>query len=652
MKPLHVNDQPDSSPTATSVLSGPYASASLESGADDFNTMATSVSGVAVDAMLLARKSLTSAQDVKTLQTAAAAYLRRNVNAALVAWYYPSSGQIGQTDRIEGLLCPTDGIAESLRHAMNETARRATQSGVPCVLRMTGESNGKFRLVALPVPAFSGQCLLALLESNSHETSISSEAWASLLMLGGLMNEWALQRHCNTTADEAKTVATLIELVAHVQAAANSDAACQRLADSLQSLLQADAVYVGLCRSGSKDVNLTAIAGGGTIDEFSEETRLIESVLQETQLRSAGGTWPVRDPDNRHALLSHQQLSESWNDCTIVSVPLQTETGTGTGAILLTFHDKTSTEHAASAERFLRAASGSLGSCLEILQKLADSRWLKWTKSVRALLTRSRLELVGWVCGAIAVVLLLPIEYTVNGTCELQPVERRFVAAPFDGPLLKCLVEPGDIVQKDQLLAILDGREIRWELAEVQANLHKATKERNTHMSSREFGDAAIALHEIERLQQRSELLAHRDSSLEIRSPADGVVVSGDHREAEGVPLEMGQTLFEIAPLDAMVIEICIPEADVRHVKNGMTVRAQLDAVPEDSIEATIRCIHPRAELRDGVNVFVAEADIVNSSGVLRPGMRGSSDVSTGRRLLGWNLFHKPVAYVLGWLGW
>ena len=652
MKPLHANDQPDSALSATSVLSGTFDSDISESAHRQFNTMSASISGVAVEAMLLARRSLTSAPDVKTLQTAAAAYLRRNVNAALVAWHYQASRQIGQTDRIEGLLCPTDGIAESLRRAMNETARRATQSGTPCVQRIMGESDGEFQLVALPVAAFSGQCLLALLESNSQQSSISSETWASLLMLSGLMNEWALQRNCNFAADEAKTVATLIELVAHVQAAANSDAACQRLADSLQSLLQAETVYVGLCRGGSKDVNLTAIAGGGTIDAFSEETRLIESVLQETQLRSAGGTWPVRDPDNRHALLSHQQLSESWNGCTVVSAPLQTETGTGTGAILVTFRGTTATDHAANAEQFLRAASGSLGSCLEILQKLADSRWLKWAQSTRALLTRSRLELAGWICGAIAVVLLLPIDYAVHGTCELQPVERRFVAAPFDGPLLKCLVEPGDIVQKDQLLAILDGREMRWELAEVQANLHKATKERNSYMSNREFGNAAIALHEIERLQQRSELLAHRDSSLEIRSPADGVVVSGDHREAEGVPLEMGQTLFEIAPLNAMVIEICIPESDVRHVRNGMTVRAQLDAVPEDSIEATIRCIHPRAELRDGDNVFVAEADVVNTSGVLRPGMRGSSDVSTGRRLLGWNLFHKPVAYVLGWLGW
>jgi len=100
MKPLHANDQPDSSPTATSVLSVPYASASSESVASDFNTMPSSVSGVAVDAMLLARKSLTSAPDVKTLQTAAAAHLRRNVNAALVAWHYRCVLRRNATHRI------------------------------------------------------------------------------------------------------------------------------------------------------------------------------------------------------------------------------------------------------------------------------------------------------------------------------------------------------------------------------------------------------------------------------------------------------------------------------------------------------------------------------------------------------------------------
>ena len=644
MNPLLVNDRRHPAAAVASATTPPESDVRGPQAAEQLHAPAESI--------LFARRSILSAPDFPALQTAVAAHLRRSANATLVVWYHPSGSQIGQQERLEGLLCPSGGIAESLKLALKETARHASQSGEPCVQRLQSESDSKFQLVALPVPAFPGQCLLALLETDSPDSGMSAAAWASLLMLSGLINEWALQRNCQLAAEEARTVAALIELVAHVQSAPGSDAACQRLADSLQSLLHADCVYVGLCPRGSKDVRLTAIAGGGTIDPFSEETRLIESVLQETQLRSAGGVWPVRDPNNRHALLSHQQLSESWNDCTIVSAPLQSETGAGTGSIILTFRDAAAAQHAVSAECFLRAGSESLGSCLEILQKLADSRWLQWTQSIRKQLTRSRLELAAWICGAIVVALLIPIDYVVQGSCELQPVARRFVAAPFNGPLLKCLVEPGDVVQKNDLLAVLDGREIRWELAEVQANLHKATKERNTHMSSHEFGDAAIALHEVQRLQQRSELLTHRDSSLEVRSPADGVVVSGDHREAEGVPLETGQTLFEIAPLDAMVIEVCIPEIDIRHVHVGMNVRVQLDAVPEDSLEATIRNIHPRAELRDGSNVFVAEADVVNSSGMLRPGMRGSSKISTGRNLLGWNLFHKPFAYLLGWLGW
>ena len=101
-----------------------------------------------------------------------------------------------------------------------------------------------------------------------------------------------------------------------------------------------------------------------------------------------------------------------------------------------------------------------------------------------------------------------------------------------------------------------------------------------------------------------------------------------------------------------MVVEIAIPEDDVRHVRAGMTVRLTLDALPSEKVEATIAKVHPRAELRDHDNVFIAEAQISNSERKLRPGMRGSSDVSTGTRTLGWNLFHKPVAAALGWLGW
>ncbi len=202
------------------------------------------------------------------------------------------------------------------------------------------------------------------------------------------------------------------------------------------------------------------------------------------------------------------------------------------------------------------------------------------------------------------------------------------------------------------MLAELDGRELRWELAGITADLGKATKEHNAWLSEQDFGKAAIARHEMERLQNRSAVLSDRTRRLEVRSPIAGIIVAGDHEDSEGVPLETGQSLFEVAPLDQMLIEVAIPEDDFRHVKPGMSFSLVLDSMPSETVDATIQKIHPRAELRDHENVFIAEALLANNALQLRPGMRGSAKVSTGSRALGWNLFHKPVAHVVGWLGW
>ena len=602
------------------------------------------------------RNSLLNAKDLNDVQKVVAAYLQRACQPTLLVWRHPSGSQIGQTEYLEGLLAPIEGASQSLRDQLKRTATE-------CLRRndLTWTSVGdELNLCALPIGSLPGHCLLMITQPPaSPQIALddrNNQVATSLLMLSSFIGEWSLQRAGRQNAQNASTVAALIELVAHVQSANDSNSGCQRLADSLQTYLQADRVVIGMCRSGRSEVKVAAISGGAVIDPFSEETRLVESALQESLIRSTSGVWPALELSNRHALLSHQQLAESGYGDSLVSMPIQTESGDAMGCILVTLplstNDAAITDRIREAERFLRAGAGALAGCLGVLQKVADSRWLSLIRGARGVLTTSRLQMAAWLSGAIAMVLMLPMIYRIRCELELQPVERRYVAAPFDGPLEQCLVEPGDIVTKDQLLAQMDGREIRWELAEVQANLNKATKERNTQLSKKEFGNAAISGHEMQRLEQRAALLQHRNESLEIRSPADGVVVSGDHREAEGVPLEMGKTLFEIAPLDAMVVELCIPEEDIRHVQIGMTVDIQLEAAPEDSITALIRSVHPRAEIRDGKNIFIAEADIPNHTSLLRPGMRGSAHVNTRRHALGWNLFHKPAAWLLGWLGW
>lgn len=237
--------------------------------------------------------------------------------------------------------------------------------------------------------------------------------------------------------------------------------------------------------------------------------------------------------------------------------------------------------------------------------------------------------------------LVVPVPYSVNCDCELQPVVRRFVAAPFEGALEKAFVEVGDTVQADQLLARMDGKEVRWEQAGNAAEYERAAKERDAHLADQKFGEAQLAKLQMERLSLTTKLLERRGENLEIRSPIDGIVVSGELKRAEGVRLAMGQTLFEIAPLDQMIVEVEIPEAELAHVTTGASATIRLEAFAGQRLDGNLKRICPRAELRRKQQVFVGEIVLPNDAGQFRPGMRGRVSIPAGQASLGWRLFHR-----------
>jgi multidrug efflux pump subunit AcrA (membrane-fusion protein) len=130
------------------------------------------------------------------------------------------------------------------------------------------------------------------------------------------------------------------------------------------------------------------------------------------------------------------------------------------------------------------------------------------------------------------------------------------------------------------------------------------------------------------------------------------VVVSGDLKESEGMPMSRGETLFEIAPLGQMVVEIAVPEDDVTHVREGMRVNFYVHALPNRVMNGNITRLHPRAELRNHDNAFIAEVHVRDPEILLRPGMRGRAKILSDRHPLGWNLFHKAYYAMRHSLGW
>ena len=105
-------------------------------------------------------------------------------------------------------------------------------------------------------------------------------------------------------------------------------------------------------------------------------------------------------------------------------------------------------------------------------------------------------------------------------------------------------------------------------------------------------------------------------------------------------------------PLEKMHVEPAIAEDDQPYVLCDMPVHVVLDAFPLQSYESQIQHVHPRAELIEQQNVFVAKTLLDNPHQKLLPGMRGRAHIKAGTARIGWIIFRRPLATVLEWLGW
>ncbi len=460
---------------------------------------------------------------------------------------------------------------------------------------------------------------------------------------------WQAVSTSSRSERDAQDTAAVVELLDQMARAPSLHHACYTLAGELQSHLPCHRVAIGLRRRGQGSCRLVAISGVAQFDHRSQTARAMEATLDEAVLRDDVTTWPSPQDEQEYGALAHKHLCSREDMKAAVSTPLRDQDGTAIGAIIVL------AESAASlggVERFLRAAERPFATSLLVMEKLeggplarfgrvAGQLWQTWKG--KAALAAVTVVLAAMAC---------PWPYNIRCDCRIEPATRRFVAAPFEGTLEKSLAKPGQMVSPGDVLARMDGREIRWQRASLVADQNQAVKKRDAAQVAGRYADAQIAKLEIERLNLELQLLDYRAENLEIKSAVAGIVTSGDLERAEGAPLTIGQTLFEIAPLEEMIIEVAVSDDEVSYIHQGQPIKVRLDAYPGETWRAAVEKVQPRSEIRDENNVFIAEAELANTDGRLRPGMKGRAKVVTERRAIGWILFHKPWEYLTKRLNW
>ena len=441
---------------------------------------------------------------------------------------------------------------------------------------------------------------------------------------------------------QVQSLASIISMISQIETQPTIKSAAEETVNLMANHLPVTGAAIGMVDRNV--IELKAISGVTKMDIGSETSRSWLQAMVESQARKQPGVFPAIDQENNFLLQAHRRLASNLQIESVFSQPLVTEDGEFMGSLV--FSGDAQVLQLDQLQRFSATAAPVIASALRSAKQRQKGRLHRAKQWLR--------EKVNSMPGTIAIaglilfalLMLLPITYRVRCTAITEPVSRRFAVAPFDGQIIEGHVEAGDFVSKGQILAEMDGRTIRWELFGVTAERQQSETSRQMELTAREIAKARLADLERDRLQSKESVLRYKEDHLLVRSPIDGIVLSGSLERAEAASVETGQTLFEIGPIKPMRIEIEIPANEVAQTKPGMPVSIWIDGQEDQKIEGDIMNIHPRSTTRNAQNVFIAEVEFPNEDERLRPGMKGTVRIDCERRSLGWSLFHKPMNWM------
>jgi RND family efflux transporter MFP subunit len=238
-------------------------------------------------------------------------------------------------------------------------------------------------------------------------------------------------------------------------------------------------------------------------------------------------------------------------------------------------------------------------------------------------------------------------DYRVTADASLEGKIQRALAAPVAGYLSEAQSRAGDVVKAGQLMAKLDDRDLRLERLKWATQRAKQQREYSEALAKQELAKAQVLRTQIEQADAQLTLVDEQISRLRITAPFDGVVVSGDLSQQLGAPVERGNVLFEVAPLNEYRIVLKVDERDIIAVRPGLSGELALSSMPQRGFAFRVEKITPVSTAQEGKNFFRVEARPVEEDiEALRPGMQGVAKITIDQRRLAWIWSHKVVHWI------
>ncbi len=245
---------------------------------------------------------------------------------------------------------------------------------------------------------------------------------------------------------------------------------------------------------------------------------------------------------------------------------------------------------------------------------------------------------------------------SASASGAIEPVLTVDVKSKASGEIIGMNVQTGDDVKKNQLLASIDPRIPRNNLAQAEANLQVAQAQLNNAKAQLARSDTLFKAQAITQteydgskldyananaavIRARSDLENARDrmTDTKLSAPLAGTIITknvelGTVISSPTTDVGGGTVLFRMANLDTVQIRALVDETDIGKVSPGLLSTITVDAYPNRPFEGSVLKIEPQATVQQNVTMFNVLVRIPNPNHLLKPGMNTEVEIHVGRR--------------------
>ena len=442
-----------------------------------------------------------------------------------------------------------------------------------------------------------------------------------------------------------------VELAALILEAERFQEAATAVVTELATRLDLERASLGVRRG--KHTKVVALSHSAQFGKSSNLTNAIATAMDEAIDQFTAIVYP-RSAEQVQVDRAHDDLVKMIGDHTICTIPLA-HGGELFGA--LTLDAPASRPFDEERLHTIDRITSFIGPVLAT--KYAEDRWIgrklwdSWLNQLQRLFgpRYAGRKLAAMIVAALAIFFTFATDtYRVQASATLEGAVERVAVAPIAGYIIEANVRAGDVVREGDPLFRIDDRDLRLEFLRWSSQKEQIQRQQRDAFAQHERSEVNILRAQLDQAESQLTLIGEQISRTRGVAPFDGIVVSGDLSDQLGAPVERGQILFKIAPLDEYRVALQVSETDVSDIDVGQAGQLVLASHPDRKIPIKIESITPVSAVVGGKNTFRVEASLGETPEFLRPGMQGAARIEVEPRRLAWIWTHEMLQWLRLWL--